>query len=110
MIKSRHLATGAALLPVLLLLATGAALAATGAGKTPWDTPLQDLQAVLEGPTAKAISIIAIVIAGAALVFGEDLGQFTRRLLLIVLAVALILGAGSLITGLEFSQTSGALI
>lgn len=109
MIKSRHLATGAALLPVLLLLATGAALAAN-TGTTPWDTPLQNLQNVLEGPTAKAISIIAIVIAGAALVFGEDLGQFTRRLLLIVLAVALILGAGSLISGLSFGQTSGALI
>ncbi len=86
---------------VVLLDATGA-FAATG-HNLPWETPLQNLEDVLSGPTAKVISIIAIVIAGAALVFGEDLGQFARRLMLVVLAVALIVGAASFLTNIGFA-------
>ena len=108
MIKRISAKKALAFVPVLLALVTGAAFA--GTHNLPWEGPLNNLLDVISGPTAKAISIIAIVIAGAALVFGEDLGQFTRRLLLIVLAVALILGAGQLILGLNYGPAAGALI
>jgi type IV secretion system protein VirB2 len=63
----------------------------------PWESALGGLASGLTGTTARIISIIAIFIAGIALILGEDLGQFARRLLMIVIAVAFLVGAGSFI-------------
>ena len=38
----------------------------------PWDTAIQTLQDDLTGAVATAISVIAFLAAGGALVFGED--------------------------------------
>jgi type IV secretory pathway VirB2 component (pilin) len=85
---------------VLVLALGSAAMASTtgGTGTTgalPWDGPLGDLANFLTGSVAKYISIIAIFVAGLALVFGEDLGAFAKRLLMIVIAIAFLVGAGS---------------
>lgn len=70
------------------------ALASSTGGSLPWDAPLQTLAADLTGPVATAISIIALFVAGAILVFGEDLSHFVRRALMAVIAIAfLVLGA-----------------
>ena len=72
------------------------ALASTGGG-LPWDTPLQTLQNDLTGPVATAVSVLALFAAGAALVFGEELSHLVRRVLLLVVAIALlVLGANFL--------------
>lgn len=68
-----------------------------GAGTLPWETPLSNLSAELTGPTASAIAIIAIFVAGLALIFGEDLGKFARTLLMIVIAISLLIGAAKFI-------------
>jgi type IV secretory pathway VirB2 component (pilin) len=52
------------------------------------------------------ISIIAIFVAGIALIFGEDLGAFARRLLMVVIAAALIIAAGKFFT--YFATAFGA--
>jgi len=84
-------------------LASHPALAATAiacgdpnaVGGLPWEGPLCKVQASLTGPVAMTISICAIFAAGAALVFGEEMSGFVKRLLAIVVAVAfLISGAG----------------
>jgi type IV secretory pathway VirB2 component (pilin) len=93
------------LVPMVILMNAHGALAAGGTA-LPWETPLTNLQTSLSGPVAKVISIIAIVVAGAALVFGEDLGQFARRLMLVILAIALIVGAVSFFGSIGF--TAGA--
>lgn len=70
------------------------ALASTTGGALPWDAPLQTLAADLTGPVATSISLIALFVAGAILVFGEDLSHFARRALVMVIAIAfLVLGA-----------------
>jgi len=66
------------------------------------------LQGFITGTPTKIISMVAIVVAGLALIFGEDLGVFAKRLLMVVIAVAMILGASS-IAG-SFFTTSGALV
>jgi type IV secretory pathway VirB2 component (pilin) len=72
------------------------AFASTGGG-LPWDTPLQTLQNDLTGPVATTIAVLALFAAGGALVFGEELGQFVRRTLLLVVAIAfLVLGTNFL--------------
>jgi type IV secretion system protein VirB2 len=102
-----------ALVPVFIAAACAAASAsgyagggtdAGGGGALPWEGPLAAITTALTGPTAKYISIIAIFVAGIALIFGEDLGQFARRILMIVIAIAFLLGASSFIVPL----TSGA--
>jgi type IV secretory pathway VirB2 component (pilin) len=81
-----------------LILAPAQALAAGSTGSLPWDGPLQTLAADLTGPVATSISVIALFVAGAVLVFGEDLGHFARRALVAVIAIAfLLLGSQFLI-------------
>jgi type IV secretory pathway VirB2 component (pilin) len=95
----------AALVPVLVIVAASAACATTTqqigtatATALPWEGALGGLAAALTGNTAKIISVIAIFVAGIALIFGEDLGHFAKRLLMIVIAVAFLIGAGSFVT------------
>ncbi len=84
------------LFPLLAIVTLKPVLASTGGG-LPWDTPLQTLQNDLTGPVATAVSVMALFAAGAALVFGEELGPFVRRALLLVVAIAfLVLGTNFL--------------
>ena len=70
--------------------------ALASAQNLPWEGPLATVQASLTGPVAIAISIIAIMVAGAVLVWGGEINDFARRLVMIVLVVAVIAGAVTL--------------
>ena len=88
---------------------SGAACGASGAtGGTglPWEGPLCKVVSSLTGVVAMAISIGAIFAAGAALVFGEEMSGFVKRLLAIVVAVAFLIGGGAIVNTL-FSATLG---
>lgn len=100
--KALHLILGVIVAPVLLALIPEPALAGGGTA-LPWDTQLTTLQGALTGNTAKVICIIAIFVAGLALVFGEDLGAFAKRLLMIVIAAAFLFGGASFITSFAFN-------
>ena len=63
---------------------------ASTTGGLPWDNAIQTLQDDLTGPVATAISVIAFLAAGAALVFGEELGGIAKKGLYVVLGVAFI--------------------
>jgi type IV secretion system protein TrbC len=85
--------TLSAIITAYLSMTTPALASSTG-GSLPWDAPLETLAADLTGPVATAISLIALFVAGAVLVFGEDLSHFARRALTAVIAIAfLVLGA-----------------
>jgi type IV secretion system protein VirB2 len=95
------LVSAAALVPVLVAAAASAALASSsstgGSGGLPWEGPLGGLVTMLTGPTARYISIIAIFVAGLGLIFGEDMGGFARKMLMIVIAAAFLIFASSFI-------------
>lgn len=78
----------------------GPALASSTGGSLPWDAPLQTLAADLTGPVATSISLIALFVAGAILVFGEDLSHFARRALMAVIAIAFLLLGARFLTAL----------
>ena len=63
---------------------------ATGAGTLPWDSPIQALTSNLTGPVATGISVVAFLAAGAALVFGEELGGIAKKALYVVLGISMI--------------------
>lgn len=89
----------ASLFPLFAIAMLQPALASTGGG-LPWDTPLQTLQNDLTGPVATAVSVLALFAAGAALVFGEELGHFVRRALLLVVAIAFLVLGNNFLTAL----------
>jgi type IV secretory pathway VirB2 component (pilin) len=83
---------------------TGAtACAAGGTGALPWDGPLCTIQQSLTGPVAISIAIIALFAAGAALVFGDEMSGFVKRILVGVMAFALLIAGSTFLQGLNIT-------
>lgn len=73
----------------------------------PFVAPLKTLANALTGPFAMTVSLIGIVGAGAALIFGGDMGGFLRTLVFLVLVIAVIVAASSF---LKMFSTDAAVI
>jgi len=76
-------------------------------GSLPWDGPLTTLKNDITGPVAFTISLLAMVACGAALLFGGEINEFVRRLIMLVLVAAFIVSVSNLATGLGIT---GALV
>jgi TrbC/VIRB2 pilin len=63
----------------------------------PWEPLLNGLTSVLTGPTAGSIAIIALIVCGLVLIFGEDHEKFMTSLLLLGIAISLLVVAASFI-------------
>ena len=90
-----------------LLTISGALLAgpAFAAGSNmPWEQPLTQILASIEGPVAKIIAVIVIIATGLALAFGDTSGGF-RRLIQIVFGLSIAFAASSFF--LTFFQFAG---
>ena len=68
------------------------AMASSTGGTLPWDTPLQNLKNDITGPVAFTIALLAMVAAGAILIHRGELDDFVRRLLLVVMVAAFLVG------------------
>ena len=97
----RHIATAAAFTWVALL--TSPALAS--GSSMPWEAPLQSILESIEGPVAKIVAVIIIIVTGLTLAFGDTGGGF-RRLIQIVFGISIAFAASSFF----FSFGGGALI
>ncbi len=92
-----------------LTLVTAIAEPAYAAGSgMPWEAPLTSILESIEGPVARIIAVIIIVITGLSLAFGESSGGF-RRLIQIVFGLAIAFSATSFFLSF-FSFGGGALI
>ena len=95
-------------LPTLgMLIIASNSIAGTGPSM-PWDDGLDKLVKNLTGKTALAIGVLAMFAAAAALVFGGEMSEFTRRIILMILAVALMVSGASLLN--IFFDITGALV
>ena len=104
--RKDHSKRRVAAIAILALMRVGTALAATNGG-LPWDGPVQTLQNDLTGPIATGISVVAFLAAGAALVFGEELGGIAKKALFVVMGVAMIVLGNGFLSALGLS---GAII
>ena len=95
-----------AALSVVAALCTTPALAA-GSGM-PWETPLQSILSSIEGPVAKIIAVIIIIVTGLTLAFGDTSGGF-KRLIQIVFGLSIAFAASSFFLTF-FSFGGGALL
>jgi type IV secretion system protein TrbC len=73
--------------------------ASIAGGDLPYEQWLTKLRTSVTGPIAFSLSIIGIVIAGGALIFGGDLNGFFRSLIFLTLVIGIIIGANNLMTG-----------
>src|SRR5262245_10610858 len=90
----------------LAVVATTAADAA-GSGM-PWEAPLQRILESIEGPVAKVVAVLTIIITGLSLAFG-DMGGGFRRLIQIVFGLSIAFAATSFFLSF-FAFAGGALI
>jgi len=89
----------------VLLTATAAQAAGSG---MPWEAPLEQILESVQGPVAKIIAVIIIIITGLTLAFGETSGGF-RRLIQIVFGLSIAFAASSFFLSF-FSFGGGALV
>lgn len=85
--NSRFIALGA----VAFFLALPAQAAGSG---MPWEGPLQSILESIEGPVAKILATIVIILTGLGLAFGES-GGGMRKLLQIVFGLSIAFAATS---------------
>jgi type IV secretory pathway VirB2 component (pilin) len=94
------------------LVASGSVLFATApawaAGSNmPWEQPLNQILQSVEGPVAKIIAVIIIVVTGLTLAFGDSSGGF-RRLIQIVFGLSIAFAASSFF--LSFFSFGGGVV
>lgn len=100
----RHIATVSAFTWATLL--TSPAFAS--GSSMPWEAPLQSILESIEGPVAKIVAVIIIIVTGLTLAFGDTGGGF-RRLIQIVFGISIAFAASSFFLSF-FSFGGGALI
>tara|TARA_R110002049_G_scaffold23525_1_gene83137 strand:- start:541 stop:873 length:333 start_codon:yes stop_codon:yes gene_type:complete len=74
----------------------------------PWEAPLQAILESIEGPVAKIIAVMIIIITGLTLAFGDSSGG-ARRLIQIVFGISIAFAASSFFLSF-FSFGGGAVI
>ncbi|TWT20300.1 conjugal transfer protein TrbC [Luteimonas marina] len=95
----------AALGSLLLMLASSVS---AGGSSMPWEGPLQAILDSIQGPVARIIAVIIIIVTGLTLAFGDTSGGF-RRLVQIVFGLSIAFAASSFFLSF-FSFSGGALV
>ena len=91
--RLRFLRTAASLaVSNLALLMTAPAWAA--GSNMPWEQPLNQILQSVQGPVAKILAVIIIIMTGLTLAFGDTSGGF-RRLIQIVFGLSIAFAASS---------------
>ena len=98
--------TATAILASIPLTFSSAAYAA--GSSMPWEQPLQQVLQSVEGPVAKIVAVIIIIVTGLTLAFGDTSGGF-RRLIQIVFGISIAFAASSFFLSF-FSFGGGVLV
>ncbi|MGD9920856.1 MAG: TrbC/VirB2 family protein [Pseudorhodoplanes sp.] len=105
----RGLRTRAALIIATITIGALSISPVRAAGSSmPWEAPLQRILESIEGPVAKIIAVIIIIVTGLTLAFGDTAGGF-RRLVQIVFGLSIAFAASSFFLSF-FSFGGGALL
>ncbi len=88
------------------VLVSGSAWAA--GSNMPWEQPLNQILQSVEGPVAKILAVIIIIVTGLSLAFGDTSGGF-RRLIQIVFGLSIAFAASSFFLSF-FSFGGGVLV
>ena len=89
---------------VLIFVVLASAPADAAGSNMPWEQPLNQILQSIQGPVAKVMSVIVIILTGLTLAFGESSGGF-RRPIQIVFGLSIAFAASSFF--LSFFQFGG---
>ena len=103
--RVRHVVTYIAALLVSML--SGAPAFAAGSNM-PWEAPLQSILDSIQGPVARIVAVIIIIVTGLTLAFGDSSGGF-RRLIQIVFGLSIAFAASSFFLTF-FNFAGGAIV
>ena len=92
-------------LPLSLLIVAQAQAAGSN---MPWEAPLQAVLDSVQGPVARIIAVMVIIVTGLTLAFGDTSGGF-RRLIQIVFGLSIAFAASTFFLSF-FSFAGGALV
>ena len=93
----------------LALLASVLLMQVHAAGSSmPWEAPLEAVLESVQGPVARIVAVIIIIVTGLTLAFGDTSGGF-RRLIQIVFGLSIAFAASSFFLSF-FSFSGGALV
>ncbi|MDH5835350.1 TrbC/VirB2 family protein [Luteimonas kalidii] len=92
---------------ILLLVLLAGSVQAAGSDM-PWEGPLQSVLESIEGPVARIVAVIIIIVTGLTLAFGDTSGGF-RRLIQIVFGLSIAFAASSFFLSF-FSFAGGAVV
>ena len=95
----------ALLMPLSLLVVAQAQAAGSN---MPWEAPLQAVLDSVQGPVARIIAVMVIIVTGLTLAFGDTSGGF-RRLIQIVFGLSIAFAASTFFLSF-FSFAGGALV
>jgi len=105
-IRARRRIAALAIASAIAIIIAGPASAA--GSSMPWEAPLQSILESIEGPVAKILAVIIIIVTGLTLAFGDTNGGF-RRLIQIVFGLSIAFAASSFFLSF-FSFGGGALV
>jgi type IV secretory pathway VirB2 component (pilin) len=97
-----------ALISALLIFLAWSSSAHAAGSNMPWEAPLTAILESIEGPVARIIAVIIIIITGLSLAFGDTSGGF-RRLIQIVFGISIAFAATSFFLSF-FTFSGGAVI
>ena len=103
-----YIRAGAAALIAAVLIACTITPAHAAGSNMPWEQPLQQVLQSIEGPVAKIMGVIIIIVTGLTLAFGDSSGGF-RRLIQIVFGLSIAFAASSFFLSF-FSFGGGVLV
>jgi len=93
----------------IICIVTFTSIPAWSAGSNmPWEQPLNQILQSVEGPVAKILAVIVIIVTGLSLAFGDTSGGF-RRLIQIVFGLSIAFAASSFFLSF-FSFGGGVLV
>lgn len=102
--KKKIISFGLGLFSYVILITSSVHAAETG---LPWESTLTKILESLTGPVSKVLGVIAIVLAGFGIAFGES-GGTMRKIFQIVLGLSIAFTASSLVVEL-FGFSGGAI-
>jgi type IV secretion system protein TrbC len=98
----------AATAAIASLIAFVSVPAGAAGSNMPWEQPLNQILQSVEGPVAKILAVIIIIVTGLTLAFGDTSGGF-RRLIQIVFGLSIAFAASSFFLSF-FSFGGGVLV
>ncbi|MCK1440493.1 TrbC/VirB2 family protein [Bradyrhizobium sp. 15] len=102
-----YLARGFISIAAFATLSLASAPAWAAGSNMPWEQPLNQILQSVEGPVAKIIAVIIIIVTGLSLAFGDTSGGF-RRLVQIVFGLSIAFAASSFF--LSFFSFGGGVV